>query len=149
MAVEGPHTSVGGVELHDNVAVGPHLLHIAALRVVGVCDVAIPRAGTFSEDVHIVAVKMYGVTGSCVSPQSRELRYGIGEVWRVRYLRRRAGIADNDPHARVCIHVPDVPLRVESRIPFMSSQKCRVVVVNPRALAVKIPQRNARAVGEQ
>lgn len=62
--MEGPRTSVRSVELHDNVAVGLHLLHITTLWVLGVHDCAVPSACAGSEDVHVKTVEMDWMTNS-------------------------------------------------------------------------------------
>lgn len=62
VAMEWPYTGVGWVKLHHDVSVGLHLLHVAALRVAGIGDDAVPGTRARGEHVHVVAVKMDGVT---------------------------------------------------------------------------------------
>lgn len=60
VAVEGPDAGLG-VELEDEMAIRADELDIAALRVGGSHDGAIPGAEAFVEDVEVVAVEMHGV----------------------------------------------------------------------------------------
>jgi len=58
-----PHAGVVKLELDDKEAVGADELGVAARRIVLVDDVAVPLAGTFSQDVHVVTVSVHGVRG--------------------------------------------------------------------------------------
>lgn len=49
------------------MAVAAHLDNIAALRVCGTYNTAVPSSGTFIEDVHVETVKMHGVAEAWVS----------------------------------------------------------------------------------
>lgn len=61
-SLEWPDSCVIRVELHHNVPVGPHLLNVTALGVVGVHDGSIPGARALGQDVHVESVEMDGVT---------------------------------------------------------------------------------------
>lgn len=125
VAVEGPHARVGGVELHDNVPAGLDLLHVAALRVVGVGDGAVPgEAGARGQHVHVVAVQ-------------------------VDRVRRGAVVADDHAHAAVGPQVAHVGERVKGQVARVGLQQGRVVVVDAGRLVVKVPERHARGVGEE
>lgn len=63
VAVHRPDTRVVELDLHDEVAAGTDELGIAALRVLWVDDLAVPGAGAFGEDVHVVAMGVHGVGG--------------------------------------------------------------------------------------
>jgi len=53
-----PDTRVVGLELHCGKSASADGLDVAAGRILGVADAAVPGAGAFVEDVHVVAVEM-------------------------------------------------------------------------------------------
>lgn len=57
-SLEWPDSRVVGIELNDNVSVGPHLLDVTALRVVAVHDDTVPGPCALGQDVHVETVKM-------------------------------------------------------------------------------------------
>lgn len=57
-SLERPDSRMVGIELNDNVSVGPHLLDVTALRVVGVHDGAVPGPCALGQDVHVEAVEV-------------------------------------------------------------------------------------------
>jgi len=61
VAVHRPHARVVELDLDDEVTAGADELGVAALRVLGVDDLAVPGSGAFGEDVHVVAVGVHGV----------------------------------------------------------------------------------------
>jgi hypothetical protein len=69
-----PDSRVVGLDLHDHVRGGAVLLgvvqdvDVAAGRVAGVDDAAVPGAVAFCEDVHVVAVVVEAAEGESVSP---------------------------------------------------------------------------------
>ena len=57
MAMEGPHTRIVSIELHNHVAIGSHELHVPTLRVVRVRDGGpVPVPCPFVQDLHVVPV---------------------------------------------------------------------------------------------
>lgn len=61
VAVDRPDARVVELDLHNKVAAGADELGVTALRVAGVDELAVPLAGAFGEDVHVVAVGVHGV----------------------------------------------------------------------------------------
>lgn len=61
VAVHRPDAGVVELDLHNEVAAGADELGVAALRVLRVDDLAVPGAGAFGEDVHVVAVGVHGM----------------------------------------------------------------------------------------
>jgi hypothetical protein len=58
VAVERPDAGVIGFELQSGEAAGADGLDVAAGGVLAVADTAVPGAGAFVEDVHVVAVEV-------------------------------------------------------------------------------------------
>lgn len=125
VAVERPQAGVGRVELHHDVPVGLHLLHVAALRIARVGYGAVPReTGPGGEHPHVVTVQVNRVRGGAV-------------------------VADDHAHAGVGSQIADVGEGVEGHIACIRLQKGRVVVIHARRLAVEVPKGVARRVGEE
>lgn len=57
-SLEWPDSRMIGIELNDNVSVGPHLLDVTALRVVAVHDDTVPGPCALGQDVHVEAVEV-------------------------------------------------------------------------------------------
>lgn len=57
-SLEWPNSRMVRIELNDDVPVGPHLLDVTSLRVVGVHDDAVPGPWALGQDVHVEAVKV-------------------------------------------------------------------------------------------
>lgn len=123
--MERPDTRVGRVELHNNVPVGLHLLHIATLRVGRVRDSAIPcKAGASGQDIHVVTVQ-------------------------VDRVRRGGVVADNHADARVGAQVAHIGERIEGQVARVCLQQSGIVVINASSLTIKVPQGVASRVGEE
>ena len=58
-----PKTGVVKLELDDQVSIGADELDVASCWVALVDDVAVPFAGTLSQNVHVVTVSVHGVRG--------------------------------------------------------------------------------------
>lgn len=88
VAMERPHARVVGLILQHDIAKRLHELHVAALGVGLVDDLAVPSADALGQDVEIVTMEMHGVGG-------------------------REVVVDDDADGAVVPKVVDVPFGIE------------------------------------
>lgn len=128
MAVERPDTGVILIPLHNEIArgagaAGRHHLDVAALRVAGADDAAVPLADAELQDLHVVAVEVDRVRGFVV-------------------------VVDDDADGGVCAEVVDVARLVEGHLVGLYVAEDGYVVVVAEGGVVDLVQ-HICAVGGQ
>ena len=123
VAMERPHARIIHVELHNDIprraarVSGRQDLHVAALRVVHVRDLPVPRACSRGEDKEVVPVEVHRVESE----------------WDV--------AVDDEAHGGVGAEVVDVPLRVlrVGDVALVGEEEDWVVEVCAEGLVVHVP----------